>query len=146
MQKKHLCLKTVVWLICAYHVTLGIILNAPVDLLSTTLTHGFGATKMPDASALFPARMLGTYMLVFGIGMGIAAWNPVKNRALLTVGVLLVSGRALQRILQADDLAWALGVAPAANWTAIAILLAFAVLLAGFRIKLWQDMKSEPQA
>lgn len=143
MQKKYISLKAFVWLICVYHVALGIVLNAPVGLIASTLTHCLGATKLPDASALFSARMLGTYMLVFGIGMGIAAWDPVKNRALLTVGVILVSCRALQRLLQADDLNQALGVSTSANWITITVLMVFAGALAFFRFKLWQDMKSE---
>jgi hypothetical protein len=146
MQRQYTCLKAVVWLVCVYHVTLGIVLNAPVGIISSTLTQCLGATKMPDASSLFAARMLGTYMLVFGIGMGIAAWNPVKNRALLTVGVLLVTGRALQRLYQADDLYQALGVSPAANWATIAVLMGIAGALAFFRFKLWQALKAEERS
>lgn len=143
MQKKYMSLKAFVWLVCVYHVALGIVLNAPIRLLSSTLTHCLGATKMPDASALFSARMLGTYMFVFGVGMGIAAWNPVKNRALLTVGVILISCRALQRLVQANDLNQALGVSASTNWSTIAVLMVFAGVLAVFRLKLWQDMKSQ---
>ena len=146
MHKQYRCLKAVVWLVCIYHVTLGLVLNAPVGLISSTLTHCLGATKMPDASALFSARMLGTYMLAFGISMGIAAWNPVKNRALLSVGVILVSGRALQRLLQADDLNQALGVSSSTNWATIAVLMVFACAMAFFRYKLWQKLRSEENA
>ena len=146
MQKKYVCLKAVVWVIGVYHVALGIILNGPADLISSTMSHCLGATKMPDASVWFSARMLGTYMLVFGIGMGIAAWNPIKNRAILTVGVILASCRALQRLVQADDLNQALGVSAAANWTTIAVLMVFAGVLAFFRFKLWQDMKAEEKS
>ncbi len=144
MQKKYLVLRSVVWLMCLYHVVVGIVLNCPVDVISFAMTHLMGATKIPDSSALFPARMLGTYMIVFGLGLGAAAWNPVKNRAILTVGVVLVLLRAAQRLLQAQDLSQALGVSSRTNWTAILILILFAATLAFFRFKLYRDRAMEP--
>ncbi len=140
LKRNPMFLKAIVWVVCVYHVALGIVLNAPVTWLSSVLRHCLGATQMPDASALFAARMLGTYMLAFGISMGLAAWNPVKNRALLTVGVLLVAARAVQRLVQADDLGQALGITPSSNGIAIGVLIVFAVALAGFRFRLYREM------
>ena len=88
---------------------------------------------MPDSSALFLARMLGGYMLCFGVGMGLAAWDPVKNRSILSLGAGLVVLRSIQRIVQADTLQETLGLSSQANWTAIVILLVFAVFLVAFR-------------
>jgi hypothetical protein len=81
-------------------------------------------------------------MIAFGIGMGIAAWNPIKNRALLTVGAILVGLRAIQRIIQAADLEQMLGISSGKNLLTIGILFVLAAILIYFRMKLYQDMKN----
>ncbi len=124
-----------------YHLLLGIVLNCPVEVISWVAVNLLGASHLPDATALFPARMLGTYMIVFGLGMALVAWDPVKNRALLSLGAILVIARSLQRIFQADDLQIALGVPPQANWGTIVALLVIAMLLIVFRINLHRDLK-----
>ncbi len=140
MQNKHAVLRGVVWLVCLYHILLGITLNCPVNCITWVATNALGATKMPDASALFLARMLGSYLIVFGIGMGLAAWDPIKNRALLTVGAILVVLRTLQRVVQVDDLRDAVGISTGGNWTTVIVLLVFAFVLAYFRYCVYQDM------
>ena len=140
MQKKFLVLRGVVWLVCVYHVLLGVALNSPVSCITWVATHLLGATKMPDASALFLARMLGTYLIVFGIGMGLAAWNPVKNRALLSLGAILVVLRVVQRLVQVGDLQQAIGISTVGNWTTVVVLFAFAAVLAFFRYCVYQQM------
>lgn len=140
MQKKYVVLRGVVWLVCLYHILLGITLNCPVKCITWVATNALGATKMPDGSALFLARMLGTYLIVFGIGMGLAAWNPVKNRALLTLGAILVVLRTLQRLVQVGDLQEAIGISTGSNWATVAVLLAFAAALAFFRYCVYQQM------
>jgi hypothetical protein len=140
MQKKYVALRGVVWLVCLYHISLGVTLNCSVKCMTWVATNALGATKMPDASALFLARMLGTYLIVFGVGMGLAAWNPVKNRALLTLGAMLVILRTVQRLLQAGDLQEALGISAGSNWATITALLVFAAVLVFFRYCVYQEM------
>lgn len=142
MHKQFMCLKAVVWLVCIYHVTLGIVLNAPVGLISSTLTHFLGATK---CRMLQPCSRHECWVLIclcLASAWGLPR-NPIKNRALLTVGVILVSGRALQRLLQADDLNQALGVSSSTNWATIAVLMVFACAMAFFRFKLWRKLRAE---
>lgn len=142
MQKNYFFLRGVTWFISVFHVIFGVVLNASPKTIVWFLTNVLGATKMPEASVLFLARALGTYMIVFGIGMGIAAWNPIKNRALLTVGAILVGLRAIQRIIQAADLEQMLGITSGKNLLTIGILFALAAILVVFRMKLYQDMKN----
>lgn len=142
MQNKYLFLRGAIWFVCIFHILLGVILNLPVSYIVWLLTNILGATKMPDASILFLVRMLGTYLFVFGIGMGIAAWNPVKNRSLLTLGAILVTLRAVQRIVQAGSLEQMLGISSQSNWVTIIIFLLFAIALVVFRAKIYKDMKA----
>lgn len=141
MQKKYLYLRGIVWFISVYQVLLGIILNSSPAVIVWAATNFLGATKMPDISALFLARALGTYMIALGIGIGIAAWDPVKNRALLSVGAILVGLRAIQRIIQAQDLEQMLGISKEGNLITIVFLSVLAAMLLYFRLKLHYDMK-----
>lgn len=141
MNKKFMALRIIAGVICIYHTALGIILNSSVDVISWTLTNCMGATKLPDASALFVAKMLGAYMIFFGVGMGLVAWNPSKNRSILTIGVLLVIFRSIQRIIQADLLLESLGISAQSNCVTIIILIIFAIALIIFRLLLLADSK-----
>jgi hypothetical protein len=142
MQKNYFVLRGVTWFISVFHVIFGIVLNTSPKTIVWFVTNVLGATKMPESSVLFLARALGTYMIAFGIGMGIAAWNPIKNRALLTVGAILVGLRAIQRIIQAADLEQMLGISSGKNLLTIGILFVLAAILIYFRMKLYQDMKN----
>lgn len=135
MKQKFMALRITVGVVAVYHLATGLILNAPAGFLSAALTRWLGATRTPDPETLFPIRMLGTYMLVFGVAMALTAWNPVKNRALLTVGAILAVLRALQRLCESRDLGLALGIADSMNAMTMVLLLVFAVALVGFRLQ-----------
>jgi hypothetical protein len=139
MDKKYLGLKVLVGFIGAYHLFLGLVLNMPVEVISWIATNLLGATDLPDASALFPARMLGSYMLVFGIGMALVVWDPVKNRALLSLGAILIVLRCFQRVFQPEDLKLALGITAQASWGTVVALLVVATLLLVFRFRLYRE-------
>jgi hypothetical protein len=139
MDKKYLGLKVLVGFIGAYHLFLGLVLNMPVEVISWIATNLLGATHLPDASALFPARMLGSYMLVFGIGMALVVWDPVKNRALLSLGAILIVLRCFQRVFQPEDLKLALGITAQASWGTVVALLVVATLLLVFRFRLYRE-------
>ena len=142
MENKYILLRSVTWFVCIYHFLLGVVLNCPVPWIEWTASHLLGATKMPDPSALFLARMLGGYLMAFGLIAGLAAWDPIKNRSNLSVVVILTMFRSLQRVLQADDLEQTLGITPRSNWTMIVVPLAFAAILLYFRYRIYVDMKA----
>ena len=139
VENRYVGLRIVTGVVCVYHVLLGVVLNMPVASIASIAEHLLGATRMPDASALFLARMLGVYLIVFGLGMGAAAWNPMKNRTLLTLGAILVAMRAVQRCFQAGDLQTSLGIESGTNTITILILVVFAIALALFRLKLFKE-------
>ncbi len=141
MAKKFMAFRIIAGVICLYHVALGIVLNCPGDVIQWAVSNCMGATKLPDASSLFVAKMLGAYMIFFGLGMGLVAWNPIKNRSILTIGALLVIFRSIHRIIQADLLMESLGISTQSNWTTIIILIIFSVALLAFRFLLLADSK-----
>ena len=143
---KYLFFRAVVWFICIYNVLLGIIFNCPesivINFTKTVLSYdGTTSTAM-----MFTVKLLGVYMIFFGAAMGLAAWNPVKNRAILTVGAIFLVLRALQRVLQADQLQTAFGITPERNWMFIGLLVFFAVAVLVFRLKLQAELKNSAQS
>lgn len=139
---KHLFFRVVVWFICIYNVLLGVIFNCPEGTVINFTKMVLSYDGIPGTAMMFTVKLLGVYMIFFGAAMGLAAWNPVKNRAILTVGAIFLVLRALQRLLQADQLQTAFGITPERNGVFIGVLIFFAVVVLIFRIKLHFEMKS----
>ena len=140
--KNDLFFRGVVGFICIYNVLLGIIFNCPEGVIVGFTKMVLDYDGLPGAAMLFTVRLLGVYMIFFGAAMGLAAWNPVKNRAILTVGSIFLVLRALQRMVQAGQLELAFGITAQRNWIFIAMLMGFAMIVMTFRIKLYLEMRS----
>ena len=139
---KHTVLRGLLWCICAYHIVLGFCANLPPSQVQAAATSLLGL-HLPDSPALYQLlKPFGVYVMVFGVMMGLAAWNPVKNRALITIGVVLFTLRLLQRLIDLDEVQQNLGVSTARNWATIVTVAIFALLLGALRLKLYRDMNS----
>lgn len=147
MNNNYPVLRALLWFICVYHVCLGIAANLPPDQVRATAAAVFGV-QLPDNPALFQLlKPFGAYGFVFGVMMGVAAWNPIKNRALISIGVVLFAVRLLQRLVNLENTQQYLGVTEARNWATIVTVSVFAGLLAVLRWKLYRDMRAtEPAA
>lgn len=145
MNKNHLLLRSVLWFVCLYHVGLGLCANLPPPAVQSVAASLLGL-KLPDSPALFQLiKPFGVYVIAFGVMMGVAAWNPAKNRALISVGVVLFGLRLLQRLLNLGEVEQNLGVSPARNWATIATVAAFGFALATLRWKLHREMHTIKQ-
>jgi putative Ca2+/H+ antiporter (TMEM165/GDT1 family) len=136
MKNKHTALRALLWAICIYHVVFGLLANLPAETmrgLAATLL-GFSLPAVPALD--YVVKPFGIYVIAFGVMMGVAAWNPVKNRALISIGVVLFVLRAAQRLIHVEEMQDALGVTPARNLIAVCVVVAFAVALLGLRWKL----------
>jgi hypothetical protein len=140
MEKKHTTIRAILWLICLYHVVFGVLANAPAETMRQLAASVLGI-HLPDEPALaYVIRPFGIYVMTFGIMMGVAAWNPVKNRALISVGVVLFALRIVQRLLNLEGMQQALGVSPSRNLGTIAVVAAFGLALAWLRLQLYREM------
>ena len=109
MGGKYVLPRGILWMMCVYHVIVGIALNCPTEWVIWVAEHGFSMRKLPEESSIHIARMLGAYMIAFGVALGTAAWDPFKNRAILTIGVILAVTRCVQRFVTGAELEEALG-------------------------------------
>jgi hypothetical protein len=116
-------------IMCVYHVIVGIALNCPTEWVKWVGQYVFGMTQLPGESSIHIARMLGAYMVAFGVALGTAAWDPVKNRAILTIGVILALTRCVQRAATGAQLEEALGISQSHNVGLIAPMALFSIVL-----------------
>lgn len=140
MQNKHTALRGLLWVICVYHVVLGLCANLPPAQVQAAASALLGLQLPQDPTLFQILKPFGVYVMVFGVMMGVTAWNPVKNRALITVGVILFALRLLQRLLNLEGVEQNLGVTSGRNWATIATVGAFALALAVLRWKLYREM------
>jgi len=146
MNNKHTALRGLLWFISIYHVVLGLCANLPPPQVQGIASALLGL-HLPENPALFQLlKPFGVYVMTFGVAMGVAAWNPVKNRALITVGVVLFALRLIQRLIDLDGVQQNLGVTSGRNWATIATVAAFTLLLAGLRWNLYREMHADGAA
>lgn len=140
MQQKHTGLRVLLWIIGLYHVACGLVPNLFPDRIPALAERlaGMQVQAAPEFVAL--AKPFGVYAIVFGVMMGLAAWNPVKNRALISVGVLLFALRIIQRLAGLDEASQVFGVTPGRSMGTIAIISCFALALAWLRFRLYRAM------
>lgn len=137
--KTHLPLRILTGMICLYCVTLGLCLNGPPEMVSGIAARFLDYEIPGDTPLIFAAKMIGVYMAFFGVTMGLVAWRPVQNRALLTVGASLLLFRAVQRMLYFEDLQAAIGLTSGKNLGYVLTVAVLAVLLLLFRILLYRE-------
>jgi hypothetical protein len=143
MNNKHTALRGLLWFICIYHVILGLCANLPPPQVQS-IARTIWDIHLPNEPALYQViKPFGTYVIIFGVAMGVAAWNPVKNRALVSIGVVLFAIRLVQRLFEHESVQQNLRVSTNRHWATIATVAAFALLLIFFRWKLYREMSAE---
>ena len=145
MKNKHTMLRALLWLICAYHVGFGVLANLPSNLMRRCAVALLGINLPADAALDYVIKPFGIYAMTFGVMMGVAAWNPVKNRALISVGVVLFALRILQRLLNLDAMQQAFNIAPSRNLGTIAVVALFGLALAWLRLQLYREMHGQAE-
>ena len=142
MANKYLVPRIILGIMSVYHVVVGIALNCPVGWVKWVAETWFSIKQLPAESSIHIAHMLGVYMVAFGIALGTAAWDPVKNRAILTIGVILAVIRCIQRLATGAELEQALGIPQSHNLGLVVPLALFSIVLIAFRWQIYQKMKS----
>ncbi len=134
MQQAHRPVQILLWIIALYHIVLGalLIFSGELSLRFADASYGWKITGSPELGIL--GEILGCYGIAFGLTMAIAAGNPVRHRALLTVGIVLIVLRLLQRILFADKVMETFQVPSGRYWAAFVFVLAIGVALTWARV------------
>ena len=129
-------LRALLAFIALYHLSLGV-LAIVSDGAFVQLARALGgatAETSPQAVALMHA--FGAYLAAFGVAMAVAAWDPVKYRALVSIAVVLFALRVAQRALTIDESVAAYGITALRAWVNLGIVGAIGAVLLVYRIKL----------
>ncbi len=141
--RRHLALRALLWVICLYHIACGLLVVAAPEQIPLVAEKLAGLKVAASPEFLYLAKPFAVYAMVFGVMMGVAAWNPVKNRALISIGVVLFALRIVQRLLSLDEVERIFGVPPARSWQTIGIVAVFGFALAWLRFRLYREMRTD---
>jgi hypothetical protein len=120
-------LKIVLWLIALYHIILGVaaFVSLPLTLWLAQALFGVSVELTPQASYII--RLLGVYVLAFGVLVAMLALDPSKHSSLLAVVAILYVCRILNKIVFMDLFATAFGATLTRGWIDVAMLAGFGV-------------------
>jgi hypothetical protein len=140
MTKTYTGWKVLLGLIAIYHLISGGLLLFSGDLAIQAVKTLAGVNLVGSPELGIIGEIMACYLLAFGLMMGIAAWNPVKNRAIITVGLVLFALRLFQRVFFADKVMQVMQIPSGRYWSAALIVATLALLLGVFRWQLYRDM------
>jgi len=140
MAKTYTGWRILLWFIAGYHVVSGGLLFFSGELTIRTLKALAGVSISGSPELGIAGEILACYLVAFGLMMGIAAWNPIKNRAIITVGLVLFALRLFQRVFFAEKVIQVMQVPLTKYWSAALIVAILAILMGIFRWQLYKDM------
>jgi hypothetical protein len=99
-------------LICAFHVIIGVGLNAVPDF-PRVVGDWYGAERVNATLELMViGRALGAFMFILGVLAAVAALDPLRHRAIVYGFAGLFALRAAQRLVFGNDQTIAFGIPP----------------------------------
>ena len=139
-------LQAFLWMICAFHVIVGVGLN-----LSSAIPAGmasyYGAEVNWTPQFVYILKPLGAFMFVLGILAAVAARNPLGNKMVVYGLVTLFVIRALQRVVFGGEIYAAFAIAPGRNIGNAVFFVALAVaLFTLYRFVARSEVAPEPAA
>ena len=135
MKQRYIPVKIVLGIVSITHVVIGIVGMIPPIPIGIALAF-YGATDL-DISIQFKhvLQMYGAYMFTIGIMAALAAWNPLKNKAIIYGICILFFVRVLQRLFFFQEADETFGISAPYYWIQTAVFLLIALFLILFRPK-----------
>jgi hypothetical protein len=127
-----------------YHLVVGLVLMFSGEAAIKAAKVFGGMTVVGSSEMGILGEVLACYVLAFGAMMLVAAYDPVKNRACLSIGATLCALRVLQRLLFGSKLMSVFQMDAAHYWGSLAIVTVLGAGLALFRWRLYQATPGGP--
>ena len=123
-------LQITLWLVCAFHLIVGLSLNLPIGLKEIVGSDLYGAqVDWSESQFVYILKPLGAFMAALGIMAAIAAYHPLHNKAIVYGFALLFVLRGLQRIVFQQEILDAFEIGPERQTGTIAFMFISAVWL-----------------
>ena len=93
------------WVVCAFHVLVGLSLNVDLGLKEWVGGTLYNAqVDWSDGQFAYIMKPLGAFMIALGVMAAMAARNPLGNRAIIIGFAVLFTMRGLQRLLYMNEI------------------------------------------
>ena len=123
-------LKTFMWFVCIFHVTVGVTLNLNIGLKEWVASGLYGASvDWNNAQFVYILRPLGAFMVALGVMAGVAARNPLAYSGIVNAFVMLFILRALQRLVFMADTHAAFAIPPGRSLVNMGVMFVLAASL-----------------
>src|SRR4026207_1287125 len=99
------------WIVCAFHVLVGLSLNVDIGLREWVGSSLYNAqVDWSDDQVAYIMKPLGAFMIALGVMAAMAARDPLGNRPIIIGFAVLFTMRGLQRLLFMDEIEGVVGV------------------------------------
>lgn len=140
MGDRYLPWRVLLWVMCLYHVAVGLLLlfSGELSIRAAKLLQGWTIQGSPELGIV--GEILGCYLIAFGLMLALAARDPVGYRDVLWVVVALCVVRLFQRLYFADKIAEVFQAEAAKGWVFFATVLVLCSCLVFLRLKIGRDL------
>ena len=118
------------WIVCAFHILVGLSLNVDLGLREWVGSSLYNAqVDWSDGQFAYIMKPLGAFMIALGVMAAMAARNPLANRSIIIGFVILFTMRGLQRLLYMREIESVFAIPSSRSLVQMVVMLAFAVAL-----------------
>ena len=118
------------WIVCAFHILVGLSLNLDLGLREWVAGTLYSAhVDWSDGQFVYILKPLGAFMIALGIMAAIAARDPLGNRSIIFGFSVLFTLRGLQRLLFMDEIQRVFSIASSRSLLQMVLMWALALSL-----------------
>jgi len=118
------------WIVCAFHVLVGLSLNVDIGLREWVGSSLYNAqVDWSDGQFAYIMKPLGAFMIALGVMAAMAARDPLGNRPIIIGFAVLFTMRGLQRLLFMDEIERVFAIPSSRSLVQMVVMLSLAVVL-----------------
>jgi hypothetical protein len=116
------------WVVCAFHLLVGLSLNVDIGLREWVGSSLYNAqVDWSDGQFAYIMKPLGAFMIALGIMAAFAARNPLGNRPIIIGFAILFTMRGLQRLLYMREIESVFAIPSSRSLIQMVVMLALAL-------------------
>src|SRR5688572_33427819 len=116
------------WIVCAFHILVGLSLNVDLGLREWVGSSLYNAqVDWSDGQFVYILKPLGAFMIALGVMAAMAARNPLGNRSIIIGFAVLFTMRGLQRLLFMSEIESVFAIPASRSLVQMVVMLSLAV-------------------
>ena len=118
------------WIVCAFHVLVGLSLNVDLGLKEWVGGTLYNAqVDWSDGQFAYIMKPLGAFMIALGVMAALAARDPLGNRPIIIGFAVLFTMRGLQRLLFMNEIESVFAIPSSRSMVQMVVMLSLALAL-----------------